>query len=379
MVAKLPGKGKDYGEIISMTGTRTFKVYGVCIWFVLGIGLGVMGGVEEVQGQETTNGEQGTFDASEKMSAPILEPQISPSNEDAESPIEPPAESPTEASAVVQEEQQVPATQSSGAPVEGVEGEGIRIMESPDAVEISGSDDHMREELGVNLYTTPQIESIFKKLDRLGKLPIDEVRRPISDGNYTNRIQIALNFGQTIGEGFLIIQTEDRKEIEEVGRQLLKRAQSLGVGDRVTRHSKRMIELGMTGNWSGLKSSLSAAQGDVEDAMMALRDEEIAHMIALGGWLRGLEIAAKTVQMSYSEDRANILREIDLIDYFNDRLDTLHPGLKQAELIQMLNSELKTIQVILQADASGILYPSDVENIYQRAKQLNDAIVGLNL
>ena len=44
-----------------------------------------------------------------------------------------------------------------------------------------------------------------------------------------------------------------------------------------------------------MRQELTPTQTDVEEAMVELRDQKMAHLISLGGWLRGLEINASTV------------------------------------------------------------------------------------
>ncbi len=254
--------------------------------------------------------------------------------------------------------------------------EPAQLATTPETGQISdrdSSEDHMREELGVNTYTTPSIERIFMKLQKLGPIPVGELPRRLDDDQYTNRIQLALNFGRLIAEGFLTIQTEDREEIESVGRKLVKKASALGVGDSVTAHSRQLVELGQQGDWNNLRRHLTAAQEDVEKAMLELRDEQIAHMIALGGWLRGLEIATATLRTKQTDAAYSVIEDIDLVDYFNDRLSTLHPALVRTPLIILLRAKLIEIQGILEQAEDG-LYASDVEAINKAVKELNDAI-----
>ena len=56
--------------------------------------------------------------------------------------------------------------------------------------------------------------------------------------------------------------------------------------------------------------------------MLDLRDEEMAHLLSLGGWIRGLEIGAASVAADFSPERAFKLRQLDLLDYYLQRLDT---------------------------------------------------------
>jgi len=47
------------------------------------------------------------------------------------------------------------------------------------------------------------------------------------------------------------------------------------------------------GEWRALRKELIATQADVEQAMIELRDQRLAHLISLGGCLRGLEISER--------------------------------------------------------------------------------------
>jgi len=41
----------------------------------------------------------------------------------------------------------------------------------------------------------------------------------------------------------------------------------------------------------------------------------MAQLINLGGWLRGLDISAATIESNFSPQRANVLAQQDLVDY----------------------------------------------------------------
>ena len=197
------------------------------------------------------------------------------------------------------------------------------------------------------------------------------MKGPIDTGaTFPTRFQLALNLGLLLGEGFLTVEAERSDRIADLGRALLRMSQALGISDRITRHSKSLMEEGLRGNWPVMRRELAATQHDVEAAIMDLRDEEIAHVVALGGWLRGLEIASVTVAERYTPERAALLRRIDLIDYFNDRLDTLHPRLRRLPVVTRLTSDLKTLQAVLDKPGSDTLDLGDV-------RQVRDLTAGL--
>ena len=233
--------------------------------------------------------------------------------------------------------------------------------------------DHEREELGVNPYTTPSIEKIFAQLDQLGALPFDQLKREPPKSTATNREQKGLIFGGLIADGFLVVKAERSNAVENLGRVLLEHARALGVANRVMRHSASLTELGKRGEWQQMRQELVTTQADVEQAMIDLRDEKMAHLISLGGWLRGLEISAATVEADFSPQRAKVLAQPDLADYFEEELKTLPPLLMHAPLVEKLRAGIKKLRLILRKSPEA-LTRTDAAAIHAEARELNDAI-----
>jgi hypothetical protein len=97
--------------------------------------------------------------------------------------------------------------------------------------------DYQREELGVNPYTAPSVAEIFQQLDDLKPLPFEQLKREFPPATHSSREQMGMVFGGLVGDGFLIVECEKKNLVEDLGRVLLRQARSLGVGDRVMRHS----------------------------------------------------------------------------------------------------------------------------------------------
>ena len=247
------------------------------------------------------------------------------------------------------------------------------IIEAQEDSDMSG-DSHFREELGVNQYTTPSIEHLFDTLDSLKPIPIQELTRPPRALRLDNRVKFALSFGVLIGDGFLAVEGEETKAIEPLGRELLRRAKGLGVQQRVSRHTKQLLDLAKQSNWKGLRKELIITQKDVESAMLDLRDEEMVHLLSLGGWIRGLEIGAASVAADFTPERVSKLRQLDLLDYYLERLDTLSAPLKSTPLISQIVSGLKEVRQKL-ADTAAVSQ-EDVSNVQTTAHNLIALIEG---
>lgn len=214
------------------------------------------------------------------------------------------------------------------------------------------SNEHMREELGVNPITTPSIQEVLKQLEVFRPYPVALIEAANREATFSNRLQTAMHFGSLVADGFLLTLAERPQEIQEVGKALIRQARALGVGDRLTKRSKSLFELSDKGDWVGMREELVRTQEDVETSMLELRDEEMAHMISLGGWLRGFQLGASSTAESYSPGKAAVLGNVEIMDYFLDRLSTLHPRLKKTEMVSSLTARLKAIRQ-LASEADG--------------------------
>lgn len=235
--------------------------------------------------------------------------------------------------------------------------------------------EHEREELGVNPYTAPEVEEIFKQLDDVKPLPFDQLKRDFPQAFPGPREQLGLVFGSLIADGFLIVECEKKNMVEELGRILLRQAKSLGVGERVIRHSASLTELGKRGDWPAMRRELDQTQSDVEAAMTEMKDQKLAHLVSLGGWLRGLEISAGAVELDYSAERARGLWQVDLIHYYSEELQTLPPDVAKTPLLQKLRTGVDTIRDILDKAPPDAMSLDQVKALHEQARQANLAII----
>lgn len=237
-------------------------------------------------------------------------------------------------------------------------------------------DDHLREEYGVNQFTTPSIRKVFAQLETLGSLPYEKLRRPIPKATGSDRSLVALSLGVLIGDGFLSVQTEKVSDLEDTGRAVLKHAKVLGAGARVTEHAKSLLENSALGDWKTLRDDLAGTQKDVENDMVLLRDMEMAHLISLGGWLRGLQIASGTASDAFSPERAGLLARTDLLEYFGAMLAELNPTLQKRPWMKPLRDGIEELRVLIDMPEGKPFAQEQVKNIYTRSTALVNLVTG---
>lgn len=237
------------------------------------------------------------------------------------------------------------------------------------------SQDHMREELGVNPITTPSIQEILKQLELFRPVPLELIDSAKRDAVFNNRLQTAMHFGSLVADGFMLTLAERPKDVQDVGKALIRQARALGVGERLTKRSKSLLELSDKGDWLGMRQELVRTQQDVETSMLELRDEEMAHMISLGGWLRGFQLGANSTVTSYTPNKAKTLGNAEILEYFLDRLSTLHPRLKKTEFVKTLTERLRGILNQITETQGQVLTAEQVAKVRDLANEAEAAAV----
>lgn len=231
-------------------------------------------------------------------------------------------------------------------------------------------DEHVREEYGVNQFTTPSIRKLFDMLNNVGKLRFDDLKRPFTDKTPADRVIVAMGLGTLIADGFLIVQCERVEEMEAVGRAMIKYGKALGAGSRMNKHTGSLFEYSLKGNWQDLRVELAKTQADVEAEMVMLRDVDIAHLISLGGWLRALEIATKSISDNYAEEKTRQLTRRDIAEYYMMSLDSLHPSIMKNPALQELRKGLESMLPLLDVPEGKALTQEEVKTLHKKASTL---------
>lgn len=234
--------------------------------------------------------------------------------------------------------------------------------------------EHVREEFGVNDFTTPSIQKIFDQLNALGTLSYDNLKRPMADKPPGDRVLLSLALGTLIADGFLVVHCEKVEEMEKIGRNLLKYAKALGAGMRINKHSQSLLENSVKGDWKKLRAELASTQSDVEAEMVLLRDSDVAHLISLGGWLRAFEISTDAVAQNYTPEKSRQLSRTDIVEYYIASLEEIHPEIKKVPAIQDLIEGLKAMRPLLDVPAGKAFTEEEVKDLRDKARVLGQIV-----
>ena len=223
----------------------------------------------------------------------------------------------------------------------------------------------------------PVPSEIFGVLDKLGdpdwKKEINGDNRP----KFSDRSDIALLLGTVVADGFIAVQAEDAKTVENIGRDVLELAKALGVKDAVLPHCNAIQDAAKTNNWDVVRKELDATQKTVRDRMEKLKDGALAECISVGGWLRGTQVATNIVAKNFSADKAELLNQPDLAEYFRDNMEEAITKLPLPEKLKLISSGLAQIHDLMVKGGSALSEES-VGKIQRITSELVNRITAKN-
>lgn len=188
---------------------------------------------------------------------------------------------------------------------------------------------HSNQELGINVYTAPSISKIFDQLDHLPAIPEEYVLRNRPEKLSTTAGALALEMGYLLADGFIAVRSGHMNDIKPIALDLTRYGKALGVGERMNTHSASLLEYAEKGQLEEFKKSLAATQSDVNAELTSLRDPDLAHLIALGGWIRALEASTAAISSKFDPEQAAIIFYPDAPAYFSEVLGCLNPQTAQ--------------------------------------------------
>ena len=216
----------------------------------------------------------------------------------------------------------------------------------------------------------PLPSEVFNVLDKLGTPDWKGQFRSPNIVNRGERPQIALLLGAVIAEGFVAVEATDRERVKSIGRDVLELARAIGVEKAVLARTNAILSKADASDWIAVREELDGALTDVKDAMIELKDDQLAHLVSLGGWLRGTEVLTAIVDKSYSPDEADLLNQPDLLRYFQERLAEMPPRLRNNQLVTRIQKSLDEIAPLVHQKIT----PASVKRINEITAEVVKAI-----
>lgn len=200
----------------------------------------------------------------------------------------------------------------------------------------------------IDKVVVPIPAEIFAVLDKLDEPDWNSgIALPPERSRGGERSILALTFGGLVAEGFIAVQAKNAGEIETIGKRVLSLSESLGLAGAVRPHSLAIIEAAGQRDWARVRDELDATQQTVRTTMERLRDEELADLVSLGGWLRGTNVVTAFIGNSYSEDKAELLNQPGLIAHFRGMIASMSGPAASSPEIRAIATGLARLEAII--------------------------------
>ncbi len=194
----------------------------------------------------------------------------------------------------------------------------------------------------------PVPSEIFSVLDKQqGKPAWAAVLHPVKDASVSGtKEQISLLLGTVIAEGFVAVEAQNADEVKNIGRTVLTLSKAIGVQKAVVGRANAIIEAADKKDWPRVRRELDGALQVVKQAMDEMRNQDLAQLVSLGGWLRGTQALTAVVNAHYTADGAELLHQPALLDYFKHQIDAMSPKQKNG-LVSKIRKGLEEITPVM--------------------------------
>ncbi len=259
------------------------------------------------------------------------------------------------------------------------EGEEAEQVRKPGEVPAMFRDDSqldesmINQELGINIYTAPSISKIFNQLDNLPAIPEEYVLRKRPEELSTEPGQLALEMGYLMADGFIAVRSGHMNDIKPIALELARFGKALGVGERMNAHSASLLENAEKGQIEEFKKNLTSTQEDVNAELVSLRDPDLAHLIALGGWIRALQGATAAISSKFDAKQAAVVFYPDGPAYFSEILEGLNPKTAEKMQVKRMAELLGTLTKAMTLPDDTLPTPEQVDILRNVIQQLTDA------
>lgn len=220
----------------------------------------------------------------------------------------------------------------------------------------------------------PVPSEIFTVLDKLGEPNWRQELRKLSSTSTTDRTRLSLLFGTTVAEGFVAVQAQDKKAVEDIGKEVIDLAKALGLSKSVLPHAQSILDAADRNNWAGIRKELDLTQKTVRDTMEQMKDSDLSQCVSIGGWLRGTAAVTSVIGKNFSEDRSELLNQPMLVQHFVSRISKMPSSTRKHPLVSGISKGLEDIKSVMEAGKKGF----SKESVGEIGKTCNGLLSSIN-
>jgi len=228
----------------------------------------------------------------------------------------------------------------------------------------------MKEAARVDTVTIPSPGELMTALNKEAKPNWQSEYRPPIPTLYNSRVQIALNVGTLIADGYIALEAEDSQQIKNLGKDIITLAKSLAVSESVIARGNSIVDFADNNEWSALKEELEATQNEVKLALEQQHDTDLVSLVTLGGWIRGTAVVSSWIASNYTPETAKLLRQPGIVANMRQKLASLPEKVQADPLLRKIAPALEEIEAL-------VSFPTDKAPTEEQVVKLKEITSGL--
>ena len=226
----------------------------------------------------------------------------------------------------------------------------------------------------VDSITIPSAGELMAALSKETKPNWQSAYRPPIPTTFSSRVQIALNVGGLIADGYMAVEAEDSQQVKNIGKDIISLAKSLAVSESVIARGNSIFDFAAGNEWNALKEELDATQNEVKLALEQHHDDELVSLVTLGGWIRGTEAISGWISENYTPGTAKLLRQPAIVALMRAKIKELPPKVQTDTLLQNVAFKLSEIEQLVSFPTDKFPSQDQVRQLNRLSKSLMEAI-----
>lgn len=199
----------------------------------------------------------------------------------------------------------------------------------------------------------PVPSEIFSVLDKLGEPNWRQELRKLSNASTSDRTRLSLMFGVAVAEGFVAVQAQDKKSVEDIGKEVIDLAKALGLSKSVLPHAQSILDAADKNNWPAIRKEFDLTQKTVRDTMEQMKDADLSQCVSVGGWLRGTAAVTSVVSKNFSDDRSELLNQPMLVNHFVSSISKMPSSSRKHPMLGAISKGLEEVKSIMESSSKG--------------------------
>ncbi len=257
--------------------------------------------------------------------------------------------------------------------------EGDKKPEGKQADEGARSPENVPKELDIKdirdkaTVVMPSPDQFLTVMAILGKPKWDDLVVPLEKITFDSKTQTAIVSGLVLAHFFVHVHAKDADKAEKALDDMLKMAEALKIKtpDKEVKQVKKRLK---KGEWAELRQDFLDMNTELQnDLIRTQKKPDLAILISLGAYLEGANLGARLIVDDYSKERAELLRQGDLIKEIKRSTEkTLDGNDKHVEIIL---KNLGKMQKIMDVEADKPVTEEMAKEIHELAQKTREKLL----